>query len=195
MTDSTATVHAMAALGPSRAEPRTSQYIGSYLRKSEVTMCTQDSRGSKDEMGYVQRNASMEANVSRKISVNVQKDITGYVASFGSGVTTVRLVAGYLSEVLAQNPVSMVPAKLISVYVTSVGLEGCAIKKFHKQGIKRKIPTKKKICTEKPMQNIVCCHLLCGLKCFTKTSSQKLLFRIDANYVCRKNSIAPRFTD
>ncbi|CAG2066776.1 unnamed protein product, partial [Timema podura] len=78
--------------------------------------------------GYVQRNASMEANVSRKISVNVQKDIMDYVASFGSGGTTVRLVAGYLSEVLAQNPVSMVPAKLISVYVTSVGLEGCAIK-------------------------------------------------------------------
>nr|CAD7394504.1 unnamed protein product [Timema cristinae] len=134
----------------------------------------------------------MEANVSRKISVNVQKDITDYVASFGSGVTTVRLVAGYLSEVLAQNPVSMVPAKLISVYVTSVGLEGCAIKveleevnphlrggrvenhlgkttpsspdrasnldlpvlssraqhdkrKFHKQDIKRKILTKKKM--------------------------------------------------
>nr|CAD7595726.1 unnamed protein product [Timema genevievae] len=99
----------------------------------------------KAHHGYVQRNASMEANVSRKISVNVQKDIMDYVASFGSGVTTVRLVAGYLSEVLAQNPVSMVPAKLISVYVTSVGLEGCAIKKFHKQGTKRKILTKKKM--------------------------------------------------
>nr|CAD7455357.1 unnamed protein product [Timema tahoe] len=57
-------------------------YMGQYCKTALCYPQCMNGGSCTSPGGYVQRNASMEANVSRKISVNVQKDIMDYVASF-----------------------------------------------------------------------------------------------------------------